>query len=290
VSWLSDLTWNNGWSFLVPYAALFLVAWGLDVPLVYLIKSFLALHAVVVVLLLFHLLKKFRARELFLSDLFFLGAFFLFLFIPGVYLEFPSDPWGHFQRITMWQHAETVDDYPLLRLRVRFSYFLDWSVLSLFSVIDYRKGLSLIAALQQLFVAVQLFRLARAFGLTKGQSYAATVLFFVSFGTVLFSVRYYALSSFMLAFGAYLAALVLLIERFKGEKNCLWGILPLTVIIVLNHPQELLFLFMLTSSLMCLAFFRKYWSARLVGALILGLVLVYGSAFFFFQEFSRIVL
>ena len=48
----------------------------------------------------------------------------LLFYIPGVYLEFPADPWHHFTKINEWSWVQTVTAHSTWK---KSSYFLAYS-------------------------------------------------------------------------------------------------------------------------------------------------------------------
>jgi hypothetical protein len=122
----------------------------------------------------------------------------LLFYIPGVYLEYPADPWEHYRRINAWQIANTVGEaWPWDKT----SYFLAYSLIGriapptrqLFWLDFYYTGCCLL-------LCWQYYRLARAVGLGKRASMLFVILQSVMFGNNIFGFyRYYAISSSIFA-------------------------------------------------------------------------------------------
>jgi len=126
----------------------------------------------------------------------------LLFWIPGVYLEFPADPWMHYCRINEWSWLQTVGDHSYW---AKSSYFLAYSLLGriapptrqLFWLDFYYTGCCLL-------LCWQYYRLARAVGLGERASMLFVILQTVLFGNNIFGFyRYYGISSSIFAqFGA----------------------------------------------------------------------------------------
>jgi hypothetical protein len=161
---------------------------------------FLALHlfwAAVAVL-------SVRKMNLSRSDVLFWSGLALLFLLPGVYLEFPSDPWEHFRRTTSWEMAARV---AWSGSASRFPYFWNWTFLHGLSPNGVRLALDGLGAFWQLWLCGQFYRTSRAFGFEAKWARLATLVFLATFGNSVFGLRYYALSPILLSLGAYLALL-----------------------------------------------------------------------------------
>ena len=117
----------------------------------------------------------------------------LIFFIPGVYLEFPSDPWEHFRRINAWSAATTVGDHSTW---FKFSYFFAYSLVGRVSANQQFYWLNVYYTAVCLLLCWQYFRLALAAGLTKEASFIFVLLQSLLFGNSTFSFyRYYGIAS-----------------------------------------------------------------------------------------------
>jgi hypothetical protein len=117
----------------------------------------------------------------------------LIFYIPGAYLEWPSDPWEHLRRINEWHICQTVGTHSTW---VKSSYFLTYSLLGwafglqqLFWLDFYYTGICLL-------LCWQYYRLARMVGLSERASLVFVILQVILFGNNVFSFyRYYGISS-----------------------------------------------------------------------------------------------
>ncbi|MBI2515843.1 MAG: hypothetical protein HYV95_02900 [Opitutae bacterium] len=121
----------------------------------------------------------------------------LVFYIPGIYLEWPSDPWEHLRRINEWHVLDTVTAHSAWK---KSSYFLPYSLTG------HTFGLSQLTWLNYYYTGIclllswQYYRLARAVGLGERASFVFVLLNVVTFGNNIFSFyRYYGLSSSILA-------------------------------------------------------------------------------------------
>jgi hypothetical protein len=126
------------------------------------------------------------------SSLFWLLLALIF-YIPGVYLEWPSDPWEHLRRINEWHATATVGGHSCW---YKSAYFIPYSLLSwatglrqLFWLDFYYTGICLL-------LCWQYYRLARACGLGERASMIFVLTQAILFGNNIFSFyRYYGISS-----------------------------------------------------------------------------------------------
>ncbi|RXK55729.1 hypothetical protein ESB00_07550 [Oleiharenicola lentus] len=121
----------------------------------------------------------------------------LLFWIPGLYLEWPSDPWEHLRRINEWHILEQVTAHSSW---TKSSYFLPYSLTG------HTTGLAQLSLLNFYYTSVclllswQYYRLARAVGLSERASFVFLLLNALTFGNNIFSFyRYYGLSSSILA-------------------------------------------------------------------------------------------
>lgn len=117
----------------------------------------------------------------------------LIFYIPGVYLEWPSDPWEHLRRINEWRNLDTVGAHSSW---YKSSYFIPYSLLSwciglrqLFWLDFYYTGICLL-------LCWQYYKFARACGLGERASMVFVIIQALLFGNNIFSFyRYYGISS-----------------------------------------------------------------------------------------------
>lgn len=117
----------------------------------------------------------------------------LLFYIPGVYLEWPSDPWEHLRRINEWRVLDTVGAHSSW---MKSAYFIPYSLLSwciglrqLFWLDFYYTGICLL-------LCWQYYRFSRACGLGERSSMVFVIIQALLFGNNIFSFyRYYGISS-----------------------------------------------------------------------------------------------
>ncbi|MGC4073539.1 MAG: hypothetical protein QM760_13695 [Nibricoccus sp.] len=117
----------------------------------------------------------------------------LIFYIPGVYLEWPSDLWEHLRRINEWRALETVGAHSSWS---KSAYFIPYSLLGrsiglpqLFWLNFYYTGISLL-------LCWQYYRLSIACGLNNRASMVFVIVQALLFGNSTFSFyRYYGISS-----------------------------------------------------------------------------------------------
>lgn len=140
----------------------------------------------------------------------------LLLYIPGVYLEWPSDPWEHLQRINEWQILNTVTAHSTW---LKSSYAIPYSMLcwctglrQLFWLDFYYTGICLL-------LCWQYYRLARSCDLSERASMMFLVLQILLFGNNIFSFyRYYGISSSIYAQLGAVALTRIAIEVMRAKS------------------------------------------------------------------------
>jgi len=140
----------------------------------------------------------------------------LLFWIPGVYLEWPADPWEHYARINEWSWLHTVGEHTAW---AKSSYFLAYSLLGwihpptrqLFWLDFYYTGACLL-------LCWQYYRLARAVGLGERASFIFVLVQALTFGNNIFGFyRYYGISSSLFAQLGAIALIRVAIE-FANQK------------------------------------------------------------------------
>lgn len=121
----------------------------------------------------------------------------LVLLIPGVYLEWPADPWEHFRRITEWRLRHDVggqyDGYKSM-------YFFAYSLVGRLPVSIQLTALDAYSTGAGLLLLWQYYRLALAVGLDRRWAFLSCIVNLLTFGNVTFSFyRYYGLATTMIA-------------------------------------------------------------------------------------------
>ncbi|MFT3780867.1 MAG: hypothetical protein QM790_02555 [Nibricoccus sp.] len=141
----------------------------------------------------------------------------LLFYIPGVYLEWPSDPWEHLRRINEWRILDTVGAHSSW---IKSAYFIPYSLLSwctglrqLFWLDFYYTGICLL-------LCWQYYRFSRACGLGERASMVFVIIQALLFGNNIFSFyRYYGISSSIYAqLGAIALTRIFLEWAAKGTK------------------------------------------------------------------------
>jgi hypothetical protein len=244
---LSTVLFAGGWAFFIPYIALYLAAWALQVSNGSLRTVFLIGHATF--LLAFaqfsarSLSLRYRSPREVLRDpaFWFWGVLILGFLLPGAYLEFPGDPWEHFRRLHLPGAEDAVEANLYL---LKFSYFWGWTFLSLLKPGHQRVALHVYSAFWQVLVAIQFYRLSRRLGFSPAWSRIQVIAVVALFGNGIMSFfRYFALASTPLAYIAYLRGAIAVLDIADGrgrETRAFPAALAAVVIMAVNHFEELL--------------------------------------------------
>lgn len=271
---------RSGWAFLVPYVLIYLVYAGLKWPvnqssgaIPSLYAVYWSLHAIHIALGLFTFFRLWRNRDTNRSvvDVLFrvLPWFCLALvfLIPGVYMEFPADPWQHFARVNEWRWHDLVVQHSEWK---KSSYFLGYSLIGhIAPPLLQLKTFNLYYTACCLLLCWQYYRLARSMGFSpRGGLFFILLHLLLSGNNVFGFYRYYGMSSTVFAQIGAVAITRIAIEiavnpRFSmrsffgfnaskpplPERNmtnsplCAWNTglagLALTTLIAFNHPQGL---------------------------------------------------
>jgi hypothetical protein len=172
----------------------------------------------------------------------------LLFWIPGIYLEWPSDPWEHLRRINEWQILDQVTAHSSWQ---KSSYFLPYSLTGHTTGFDQLSWLNIYYTAVCLLLSWQYFRLARAVGLGERASFIFVLLNALTFGNNIFSFyRYYGLSSSILAQLGAVALIRFVLESARGSplqsdrRNLIHRIIlllaPCSLLLILtafNHIQ-----------------------------------------------------
>ena len=177
------------------------------------------------------------------------SGLFLFFFLKGAYLEYPSDAWEYFRLITEWQSRTSFSDMHVtlfygahLINPPRFSYLFFWSQLQMFPRESWRTVLDLISAGTLVLVFVQIYELAKVF-----QSSVRKAVWMAIFGfifTGVFNLNYFyslALSTNILSF-IFFYRILTTMTRFIKDRNSseLWILIPILPLMFFTHLQGLL--------------------------------------------------
>jgi hypothetical protein len=227
----------DGIFLIFPHTLVYLVFWKLGLPVSTLQRVFDALNLLGVGLAFSFLTRQRTA--LFTRETLFWGGLFLSLWIPGAYLEFPSDPWEHLQRINQWEHIQLIEDaiYPQKMASLWFYSLLKWIPIS-----HRRFGLDLLSAFLQTAMLFQFHKIFDRFEVTREHRKLHVLGVLVLFGTNLFSFRYYAFSTTIIAYIAYLTGLHAFFDFLSGKRKALWGFLVALLVAITNHRQEVFYL------------------------------------------------
>lgn len=133
--------------------------------------------------------------------------------IPGVYLEWPSDAWEHLSRITEWGRIDIISDH---RTPAKFGYSLFYSILALFPTGYWSIILTSFSGFGALLLTWSFYRLARETLPSPRWSFIAATTCAILLGNTCFAfVRYYGLSTSVLAQSALVAFIGNLIRFFR---------------------------------------------------------------------------
>lgn len=313
---------RSGWAFFIPYLAAYLLyAWlkwpvnppdgfgspsgGENLSPPSLIHVYWTLHAAHIILGAIALRSWWRRR--YLNPQFGLGFWSQVLglwpllpwlclafvvCIPGLYLEWPADPWEHLRRITAWHAFDTVTEHPFWR---KSSYFLPYSFVFRADDAGLLRWINAYQTFVALLLSWQYYRLARAVGLAESTSFCFVVIMTLTFGNGIFSFhRYYGLSSSVVAQIGAVALLGLAIKEFgTGDASAASNTAPLRspllrhsgaplaagIALILwigfNHIQGLALAGM---GVLAVVACRLFTSKRLTLALVFGAILVASAA------------
>ena len=258
---------SSGWAFFLPYGLVYALAFGLGWTNDTARALFWACHFVLLATFAAFVVLTVRPGLQALpailrgAEVWFWLLLCLGFLLPGAYMEFPADPWEHFRRLHAWDPGVAVRDSPWAH---RFAYFWGWTLFSAVPLDRHRLAADLYSAFWQILLAYQFQRFALRLCSSRAWARVHVVGAVALFGNNAFGFfRYYALSSTMLAYIAYLAAAIVLIDFLDGRVRA-WqagsAVAATIALISFNHPQEvfLLALFAGTAAL------SRLWS-RLPG-------------------------
>jgi hypothetical protein len=138
----------------------------------------------------------------------------LLFYIPGVYLEFPADPWEHYSRHNQWADYQDIASNPIW---TRSSYYFGYSFIGWIArPLPQLKSFEVYYTGCCLLLCWQYYRLARCVGLGKKASLCFVLLQAITLGNNLFGFyRYYGMSSSLFA---QLGAVALTRITLEGAK------------------------------------------------------------------------
>lgn len=141
----------------------------------------------------------------------------LIFYIPGIYLEWPSDPWEHLRRINEWRILDQVTTHSSW---MKSSYFLPYSLTGRATDLGLLSWLNVYYTAVGLLLCWQYYRLARAVGLSERASFIFVLLNTLSFGNNVFSFyRYYGLSSSIFAQLGTVALIRIALEAMRAGNH-----------------------------------------------------------------------
>ena len=247
---------RSGWIFFIPYIAAYLIYAGLHWPvnttgagswIPALLHFYWFLHAVNLLLAATALVSWWRGTSIhrptsdFPYNLIPWFCLALLFWIPGIYLEWPSDPWEHLRRINEWHVHNAVMGHSAWK---KSSYLLPYSLTGHLTGHNQLQWLNFYYTAICLLLCWQYYRLARAVGLGPKAGFVFVILQVVLLGNGVFSFyRYYGLSSGILAQMGVVAltqTAVVAVQHRSSASNWLRAILAGTILalfIVFNHPQ-----------------------------------------------------
>jgi hypothetical protein len=135
--------------------------------------------------------------------------------IPGVYLEWPSDPWEHLRRITEWNTHPLVGSHSA---GYKSFYFFAYSWVGWLVPTHLLSWLNVYYANVCLLLAWQYYRLAKTVGLDRRWAFLFVIVNALTFGNSCFSFyRYYGLSTSIYAQLGAVALTRIVLEWAKSE-------------------------------------------------------------------------
>ena len=151
----------------------------------------------------------------------------LIFWIPGIYLEWPSDPWEHLRRINEWRVIEEVTAHSSW---MKYSYFIPYSLLTWCSGLRQIFWLNFYYTGICLLLCWQYYRLAKACNLGERSSMVFVLLQALLFGNNIFSFyRYYGISSSIYAQLCAVALIRFALEAAKSPKQALRSFFSLPI-------------------------------------------------------------
>ena len=247
---------RSGWAFLIPYLFAYLLSalfrWPVSDGLFSLLHVYWLLHALHLILAGMALRSCLHRRAARSGSFSFfahgLGPVLpwvllgLLFFIPGSYLEFPSDNWVHYTRLLDFTRHSTLTEIPTW---TKSSYFFGYSLFGNIADVPSRlSGLNLWYGACGLLLCWQYYLLARSVNLPTPAAFVFVLLQTLLLGNSAFNFyRYYGLSSALFAQLGALALIRVALETSRCPltaskvRNALLTGGLLTLLIVFNHVQ-----------------------------------------------------
>ncbi|MES1168325.1 MAG: hypothetical protein ABUL61_04050, partial [Oleiharenicola lentus] len=141
----------------------------------------------------------------------------LLFYIPGVYMEFPADPWQHYARTNEWVWLQTVTEHSFW---TKSSYFLAYSLIGHISPpVVQLKWFDVYYTGCCLLLCWQYYKLARTIGLGPRTSFTFVLLQALIFGNFIFGFyRYYGMSSTLFSQLGAVAMIRIAIETAQNPQ------------------------------------------------------------------------
>jgi hypothetical protein len=141
----------------------------------------------------------------------------LIFFIPGVYLEWPADPWEHLRRITEWSFHSIVGEHTA---GYKSFYFFTYSFISVPPNLSRFGNVNVYGTCIDLLLAWQYYRLGKSVGLNQKWSFLFVLVNALTFGNVCFSFyKYYTLATTMYAQLGAVALTRITLDFVQKSKN-----------------------------------------------------------------------
>ncbi len=263
---------SSGWAFFVPYAVVYALGFGLAWTNATVRSLFWVCHLALLAAFVIVAFTALRARYGALlgvvrdPEFWFWALLCLGFILPGAYMEFPADPWEHFRRLHTWEPDAVLRHSPWVH---RFAYFWGWTFFSMVPLPHQRLAADLYSAFWQILLAYQFYRFG--FRLSGSRTWAKIHVIgaIALFGNNVFGFfRYYALASTMLAYVAYLAAAITVLDVLEARtppRRAIPTLLATAGLMAFNHSQEVFLLTLFSAA----AAFAVIWTrlsrrARLV--------------------------
>ncbi len=239
----------SGWAFFLPYAFLYALGYGLGWTNATVRSLFWMCHIGLGAAFFLFAFTALRAshgdvrRVLRDPQCWFWALLGLGFLLPGAYLEFPADPWEHFRRLHAWDPGAALRHSPWA---FRFAYFWGWTFFSVVPLIHQRLMADVYSGFWQMLLAYQFYLFGFRLSGSRTWALVHVVGVVALFGNNMFGFfRYYALASTMLAYIAYLAAAMTVLDVLEGRRPARRAIPTLVAtvcLMVFNHTQECLLL------------------------------------------------
>ena len=141
----------------------------------------------------------------------------LVFWIPGFYIEWPSDPWEHLRRINEWATHDVAGEFSA---GYKSFYFFAYSFVGRIPTGHEFVWLNVYYTGMCLLLSWHYYRLARATGLESRWAFLFVIVSALTFGNVTFSFfRYYGLASTTFAQIGAVALIRIAIEALKAPEQ-----------------------------------------------------------------------